>query len=90
MTFYILSYPKESNIINMMINNYTSTYYKSCRHILFSNLLSIPMKINMTSRANYYFNEIIFPVIRRRKPIQGEYYEISWNFFYTTINVLEK
>ena len=48
------------------------------------------MKINMTSRANYYFNEIIFPVIRRRKPIQGEYYEISWNFFYTTINVLEK
>ena len=35
------------------------------------------MKINMTSRANYYFNEIIFPVIRRRKPIQREYYEIS-------------
>ena len=29
MTFYILSYPKESNMINMMINNYSSTYYKS-------------------------------------------------------------
>ena len=65
MTIYILPYSEESNMINMMINNYTSTYYKSCRHILFSNLLSIPMKINITSSANYYFNEIIYSVINK-------------------------